>query len=93
MDVPIKKRVLLIYHIDSMVDNLDSSDVFYNNLYLFLSSIPPRPSKDSNSYYVFYLFTSVASSSSSSSSNNNNKNNVDTETPPSYLPDLPIRYD
>ena len=93
MDVPIKKRVLLIYHIDSMADNLDSSDVFYNNLYLFLSSIPPRPSKDSNSYYVFYLFTSVASSSSSSSSNNNNKNNVDTETPPSYLPDLPIRYD
>ena len=89
MDVPIKKRVLLIYHIDSMADNLDSSDVFYNNLYLFLSSIPPRPSKDSNSYYIFYLFTSVASSSSS---NNNNKNNVDTETPPSYLPDLPIRY-
>jgi len=96
MDIPIKKRVLMIYHIDSMIDNLDSSDIFYNNLYLFLSSIPPRPNKDSNSYYIFYLFTSVSSSSSSSSSsstnnnNNKNKNNMDNEAVPSYLPDLPL---
>ena len=59
MDIPIKRRVLMIYHIESIAESLDSSDIYYNNLYYFISSIPTKPKKDNHGYYIFYLFTSI----------------------------------